>query len=56
MKYTIEIETPEPIDLYHAYTSITDALEFSDNVTLSEYDLVSKFITQLIKQNQPIRP
>lgn len=46
-KVTIEIEIPEGIDLEHMHQSVTDAINFSGNVTFDEFDLVEKIIITL---------
>lgn len=47
MKYKIEIDVPSGLDLEHAEWSISDALDFADNVTPEEYNLVLNVIRNI---------
>jgi hypothetical protein len=47
MKYQIEIDVPSKLDLEHAEWSIHDALDFADNVTPEEYNLVLNVIRNI---------
>ena len=47
MKYLIEIDVPSGLDLEHAEWSISDALDFADNVRPEEYNLVLNVIRNI---------
>lgn len=47
MKYLIEIDVPSKLDLEHAEWSISDALDFADNVRSEEQNLVLNVISKL---------
>jgi hypothetical protein len=52
MKATITIEVPEDMDLEHTLECVTDALYYSDCVTIKEEELVIQIIQKLQKQSE----
>lgn len=53
MKVNFEISIDENFDIEHAIESVTDALNFIDNVTQEEVDLVYHLLVQIKKQLKP---
>jgi hypothetical protein len=43
----IQIEIPEGLNIEHLKWTILDALDFSDNVTEEEYNLIENILCQL---------
>ena len=50
MKLTITIEVPEDMDLDHTLECTSDAMYYSDCVTIKEQEFLIKLIQQIKKQ------
>lgn len=54
MKYTIEVEVPEGLDVNHIYSTVSDALYLSEHVTQEEYDVVLELLDRLATEMERV--
>ena len=54
MKFKIEVNVPDGVDLEHAEESISDATYFASNVTQAEHNLVLHVLSQLQRERDRV--